>query len=111
MTEYLTREVAEEDATLTEEIEVPTADGTKTVKIDVKEASVADAEALEEREADGESETELVQEVLDEYVVRPEGLSVEELGAPTVEAIMRGVFRAWGAGDDVAEALSDREGN
>lgn len=110
--EFLTQEIASESATVVETVELPRGEESKDVKIEVKEADIEEIERFEEREEAGESETGLVQEVFDEYLIRPSSLNANNLGSKTRAVILRGIFRAWGAADsDIDEALEDRAGN
>jgi len=94
--------------TVDETVELP--DGT-TGKLEVKEATLGEMEQFESAEANGEAESDLVQEVFDDFIVRPD-LDATEMSATRVEAVMRGVYRAWGAEEsEIDELLDDREGN
>lgn len=110
--EFLTEEIASESATVVETVELPRGEETEAYKIEVKEADVEEVSNFEEREAEGEDQTELVQDVFDDYVVKPEGLDATSLGTQTMQAILTAVFRAWGASEsDIDRALEDRAGN
>lgn len=110
--EFLTEEIASEHATVVETVELPRGDETEEYKIEVKEAGVEEIARFEEREQSGADETELVQELFDEYLVTPENLDAGALGNRTLQAILRGIFRAWGASEsDIDEALEERAGN
>ena len=112
MTEKLTSELATETGVISEVIEVPTEDGVVEREVDYREASLEEAAELEAREEGGEDEMALMREAVDEYVATPSDLNVKELGLPTLEALMRGMYRAWGlAEDDIDEMLDDRSGN
>jgi enoyl-CoA hydratase/carnithine racemase len=110
--DYLTAEIAEEAGVITETIEVPTGDGPAEKQIDVYEASVEELAELEEREQEGVENTDLIQEVFDEYLAQPSGLDAESVPSQTQDAIFRGILRAWGASDDAIEAaLDELQGN
>jgi hypothetical protein len=108
MSELLTTEQAYERAVTKSEITLPNG---KTAYIKVKEATLEEIEAFEEREQE-EAETELVQSVFDEYIVEPEGLNAKKIPTGKLEAIMAGVFKAWGIDEsDLDEFIEERQGN
>lgn len=110
--QFLTNEIAHEGATIVETVEIPDGDEMAEYDIEVKEAPIEKITEFEEREESGEDTEDLAQEVFDDYLVQPDGLDVSKLGSRTLDAIMRGIFRAWGASDsDIDAALEDRAGN
>lgn len=107
--DYLSSDDIHGRDTVTETVELP--DGTSG-RIEVEEATLGEMEQFESAEANGEAESDLVQQVFDDFVVRPGDLDAAEMSAPRVEAIMRAVYRAWGAAEgEIDELLADREGN
>lgn len=111
MSEYLTPEIAEQKRTITETVTVETGDGAEEYKVDYYEATLEEAAELEAREQSGEAEEALMQEAINEYVAKPD-LEAGNLPMSTLQAIMRGMYRAWGLGeDDIDEMLNDRSGN
>lgn len=113
MSDYLSVDEAYERDTTDSEITLP--DG-RTSKIKVKDATLAEIEAFEDREDEDEDEDadniELVQEVFDEYVVEPSGLDASQIPMPKVESIMAGVFKAWGVDEsDLDDFIENRQGN
>jgi len=108
MTEYLSTDKAYEKDSTDAEITLP--DG-PTATINVKDATLEEIESFEERE-EGENDLDLIQDVFDNYLVEPEGLNARKMPMPKVEAIMTGVFKAWGVSeDDLDDLISDRQGN
>jgi len=109
--DYLTAEIAEQKRTITETVTVETGDGTEEYKVDYYEATLEEAAELEAREQSGEDEQSLMQEAINEYVAKPD-LEAGNLPMSRLQAIMRGMYRAWGiAEDDIDEMLDDRSGN
>jgi len=108
-TQYLTAEIAEERATITETVELPSGN---EYLVDVKEATLDEITEFEQREQAGEDELELMREAVEEYIVKPSGLNAGAMGRRKLEPIMEALFRAWGASEgDIDEALADRSGN
>lgn len=109
MSEYLDTETAYQKETTVEEIEV----GDKTAKIEVAEATLDEIEGFEEKEANGDlSESELVQEIFDEYLVKPDGLNAKKMPPGKMDSVMAGVLKAWGVEEaDLDEFIEDRQGN
>jgi len=108
MTEYLTSEIAEEKQTIAETVEI----NGDEYRVDYKEATLDEAAELEQREEAGEDERELFEDAIGDYVAKPATLDVGNLPMSTLQALMRGMYRAWGiADDDIDEMLEDRSGN
>jgi len=106
---YLTAEIAEERAVITETVEMPNGD---EYLVDIKEATLDEITEFEDREGSGEDELELMREAVGEYIVKPAGLNAGAMGRRKLEPIMEAMFRAWGAAEsDIDEALDDRTGN
>jgi hypothetical protein len=109
MSEFLDSETAYQKATTIEEVEI----GGETAKIEVAEANLDEIQAFEEKEANGElSEVELVNQIFDEYLIRPDGLDAKKMSPSKMEGVMKGVLKAWGVEEDeLDEFIEERQGN
>lgn len=104
-------EAAQSDPTIETTVEAP--DGEEYALI-VRDASVSELEALEEREKNGDiSGAEALDELIDEYLVEPD-LDTDAVGIAWKKTAVSGILKAFDAGDDfIAEAMEavETEGN
>lgn len=109
MSDYLSTEQAYSDETSTEEIELP---GGESAKIEVRAATLDEIEEFEERQDGDELGVEVIQEIFDDYIVRPDGLDASKIPMTRINSIMSGVLKAWGIEEDeLDEFIEDRQGN
>lgn len=109
MSEFLDTDTAYSTATTVQEIEL----NGEAAKIEVADATIEQIEELEEKEANGDlTEDELIQQVFDEYLVRPEGLNAKKMPTSKMQAVMKGILKAWGVAEgDLDEFIGERQGN
>jgi len=106
--DYLTAEIAESKTTMTETVEM----GGDEYKVDYNEATLDEAAELEQREESGEDERQLFEDAINDYVAKPADLDVGNLPMSTLQALMRGMYRAWGISEgEIDEMIEDRSGN
>ena len=108
--DFISTNEAQSRSTTVQEIEKP--DGS-TGNIKVAEATLGEIEEFEEQSPDnGDLETDVIQDIFDKYVKKPDDLDAHGMGMNWIDSIMRGVLKGWGVEDDeLDEFIEDRSGN
>lgn len=106
---FLSTEQAYSDETSIEDIELP--DG-ESAKIEVRVATLDEVEEFEERQDGDELGIAVIQEIFNDYIIRPEDLDASQIPMPRINSLMSGVLKAWGVEEDeLDEFLEERQGN
>lgn len=107
--EYLSTTDVHGFESVDEDIALP--DGT-TGKIKVEKVGLDVIDKIERWEEEGKSESKITQHIFDEYVEEPPGLQISKMSSERSDAVLRGVFRAWGVSEsDIDELIEEHEGN
>lgn len=106
MTERLTADKARERSTVIETIEI---EGTE-YEIEVKDITLGELNTFEKRERGGEPEKDIMDDIFEEYLVEPDLDSTDDVPRRKLEAIIDGMYRAWGATDeDIQVAMEEMQ--
>ena len=88
--------------------------GGQTVPIRVREPTLGELEEIENGLPDDAEEVDVARAIIDDYLVKPEGIAGNDLGITRAMALFSGMVQAWQQTDEfegAVEELGLDEGN